>query len=231
MNIHIDKEVFRKFNAKFTIAFIIAQHINSHKYQDAVHLLQETERLVRLEFNKDSIKNHNLIAPWAVAQQEFGAQAIHYQTSLEHLLQKVLQGKSIAGNNVITTLAHYLSLKYLVPIGVDDLHKIRGNITFAIATGKEKVGLLRRIKPGALCYHDEKRVLGTKLDFWKNSKTKVDTKSKSVLIHIEALPPVSKKKLQEITREAASLLRTFCGAEVKVVVLDKKKDKATIITK
>src|SRR3989344_4611887 len=68
----------------------------------------------------------------------------------------------------------------------------------------------------------KKSVLGTKLDHWKNQRTELNLKSGSALVHIEALPPITKKQLKQIVKEAASIIESFCGAKTKVFILDKK---------
>lgn len=228
MNIYIKKEVFRKFHSELNIAFILAEGINNKKkLEESKHLLAEAEKLVHLEFNKDTIKTHLLISPWAVAQREFGKKAEHYHTSVEKLLQKVLSNKKIHANDTITNLIRHLALKNIIPIGIDDYNKINGGITFDIATGKEKVNA-KKLEKGALYYHDAKNILGTKLDYWKSPKTRVARNSTSVLVHFETLPPITKTKLDEVLNEAAALIKTFCGGKINVFILDKKNNSVKI---
>tara|TARA_Y100000310_G_C20595428_1_gene770258 strand:+ start:607 stop:1293 length:687 start_codon:yes stop_codon:yes gene_type:complete len=223
MKISINKGVFRKF-PKLKMAFILVENVNNKsKLKESKHLLREMEQLERLSFNKDNLKSHQLISPWAAAQEGFGRKAKHYKTSVERLLHKVLKGKTTSTKDTLTNLVNYISLKNIVPVGVDDLKDLEGEITFAVASGEEKVGVLSKLKRGALFYKDDKGVLGTKLDYWKNTRTKLSPKSTSVLLHLEILPPVTIKKMNEITREATSLIKSFCGAKTKVFVLDKKK--------
>lgn len=228
MKITLSKDIFKIINSQFRIAFILVQNANNNiTNHEAQHLLKETAQLTKLTFHKDSYKTHHLILPWKVAQQEFGPKAIHYRTSLEHLMQKVSLHKKIPQDNTITTLTNYLSLKYLIPMGVDDISKIDKNLTFQIASGKEKLNFLTSLKPGTLYYKDNTHILGTKLDFWKNNKTKPTKKTTSALIHIEALPPITNAKLKEIVEETNSLLKTFCNAKTKIIILDKKKNSFT----
>ncbi len=222
MKITVNKNVFKKFKS-LKITFILVKNIdNKLKLEEAQHLLEEVVNLIHLTFNKDTIKNHHLIQPWAVAQQEFGSQAKHYHTSVERLLKKVLARKSIATKDVLTNLLRYLALKHIIPFGVDDFSKVNGDLTFALSSGKEKVDVLRGLKKGALYYKDEKYVLSTKLDFWKSKRTMLNDKSTSALIHFEVLPPITQKKLNEIVKETAKLVKTFCGGGVKIYFLNEK---------
>lgn len=228
MDIHIKKEVFHRY-PNLKIAFIAVTNIdNQTKLKESKHLLNEAEKLVRLTFNKETVKSHHLISPWSVAQQEFGSRAKHYQTSVEKLLEKVLSGKSVAAKDTLTNLIQYLALKNIVPFVIDDLKKINKEFTFGIATGKEKKNLLPNLTEGMLYCHDSKTVLGTKLDYWKNPKTALSTKSTAALIHLDALPPLTTKKIKGVVDEAKNLISGFCGGKFKIFILDKKTNKKRI---
>jgi DNA/RNA-binding domain of Phe-tRNA-synthetase-like protein len=229
MKISINKEVFENLNPKFKVLLISAKNIdNQVKFKESLNLLNEISELIKLTFNKETIKNHHLISPWAVAQEEFGEKAKHYHTSVERLIRKVISKKSINEKDTLTNVLRYLALKHIVPFGVDDYDKIQGEVKFSLASGKEKAGPLRTVKQGALYYQDKNRVLGTKLDFWKNRSTKITKYSRNALIHFEILPPINAKKLNVLKKDAADLIKIFCGGKVKVEVLDKKKSSSTI---
>lgn len=229
MKITVKKEVFQKFHPEFKTAFILAQNIDDRKRLEESHkLLREIKDMVRLLFQKEDVKSHHLISPWAAAQQEFGPEAKHYRTSLEKLLTKIIKKKKIETSSVLVNMTNYLSLKHLVPLTMDDLDKIDRGLEFRLSTGKERAGVLKKLKKNALFYRDRKRVLGTKLDFWKSSYTKPNKKTKAFLIHIEALPPITNKKLKEITKEAESLIKNFCGGKTKSFILNRKKNSVNI---
>ncbi|HLD72253.1 MAG TPA: phenylalanine--tRNA ligase beta subunit-related protein [Candidatus Nanoarchaeia archaeon] len=226
MKISIEKEVFKKFHPQFQVAFILFKGIdNKTRLKESKELLKDVEKVVRLTFNKDSVKTHHLISPWNVAKQEFGKEAKHYHTSVELLLKSVLSKKKVAVNDVLTNLIRYLALKQIIPIGIDDPQKIEGEMVFSIAgtSGEEKNKFngIKNLSKGELYYHDQKKVLGTKLDYWKNEKTKLTAKSTSALVHFEALPPFGSEQLIQLLKEAVDLIRSFCGGEVKVFVLNK----------
>ncbi|MEK6938764.1 MAG: phenylalanine--tRNA ligase beta subunit-related protein [Nanoarchaeota archaeon] len=222
MKVSISPEVFKEFHPQLRIAFILIKGINNHKnLRESEHLLKEGEELARMEFHPETLKNHNLIAPWVAAQKEFGSKAKHYHTSVERLLQNVLHKKSITAKDTLTNLINYLSLQHVVPIGVDDLKKIKGNLHFELSKGKDKVHLLARIKKGAFIYRDNSGVIGTKFDYWKSVRTAVDKETKSALIHLEVVPPLTKKELEDIMIEMQSLIDSFCGGKSKVFILDR----------
>ena len=226
MRVTVSADVFRKFPPlKVVLISVALSDQKTHLHQSA-HLLQEVEKVIRLTFNRETALNHHLLSPWQVIKQGFGAKAKHYQTSVENLLQSVLNKKGIVEKDTCTNLIHYLSLKHIVPIGMDDVHLIKGNITFALGTGKEKYKPI--LHQGELYYHDAAQLLGTNLDYWKNKKTAVSSKTTSALVHLEILPPITDGKLHEILQEASRLFSSFCGAKTNVMVLDRKKRSAVV---
>ena len=228
MKVTINKEVFTSFHPKLRIGLIKIDDIENPVDEKSAHLIEDVEKLIRLTFHKDSVKSHKYVSPWGASQEKFGNVAKHYHTSVERLLREVLRGKDVSSNFTVENIVNYISLKYIVPGSVDDFGKIDKGLTFAISKGKEKVSSLRSLKRGALYYKDTKSPLGTKLDYWKNKRTKVEAVTQSALIHFEFLPPVTIAKSKEILDETKALLSAFCRGKIKSVVLDPKKNSVVI---
>ncbi len=219
--VSIDPAVFLRY-PNLRVGLIHARGIDNKLHLDqAHHLLADIARYTHRAFHPDNLKSHNLISPWAVAQQEFGAQARHYQTGVEVLLNNVLRGRSVCANDTATELARYLSLQKLVPISTEDPARISGQIKYSLANGHEKRNLLLKLLPGTLYHRDSKRILGTHLDYWKPKQVLPTKKSNSILIHIPILPPVTPAKLQTILKEFEDLLIEFCGGRYNTAIVSK----------
>ncbi|HLD00240.1 MAG TPA: phenylalanine--tRNA ligase beta subunit-related protein [Candidatus Nanoarchaeia archaeon] len=229
MDIKIDKEVFKKLHSELKMGLIHLEGINNQaKVEESRHLLKEITELINLTFNKDTIKTHELISPWEVVKEEFGSGAKHYQTSLEKLLRAVLAGKNVLAANTLTNLVRYLSLKHLIPLAVDDLDEVEGNLNFKISQGGEKMSLIWRLKKNVLYYRDDRGILGAKLDFWKDKRTAVGPETTGALIHIEAIPPITGVKLAKIMKDIMFLARTFCKGKGTSLTLDRRRSKVKI---
>lgn len=234
MDISIKKEVFSKF-AELNIVFIAVRGMdNKSKLKESLHLLKEAEEFIQLTFNKETPENHYLIQPWTAAKLGFGKKAKHYHTSVERLIDEILDGRVVEAKDVLTNILRYIALKQIIPFGADDLKNVEAQITFEIAKGREgagsrrKAGGPKKLAKGDLYYKDAKDILGTKLDYWKNPKTELAPETKNALIHFEALPPIDSRKIKEITDEAANLIVNFCGGKAKVILLNRKKTSAKI---
>ena len=234
MNITFTPAVFKKF-PRLQVVFILAEDIdNTTKLKESQHLLKEMALLVKQTFHKDTLQTHQLVSPWEVARQGFGKKAKHYHTSLETLLTQTLQSKNFLRKEVITNLIHFIALKHLVPISVDDVKKIEGKIRFDIARGNVPQELEKsfrereELQKGDIYYADQKKILGAKLDFWKNTTTQPMKKTTAVLIHFEALPPLTTEKIKKISAELILLLKNFCGGKIKGIIINKSKNKGVI---
>jgi len=228
MKIEIKKEVFNKYPQLRLVFFVLKKINNQHHLEESRHLLEEMENYVHLSFNKDNLKTHLLIAPWATAQQEFGPKAHHYHTSVERLMRKVFEHKSILTKDTLTNVLQYLCLKHIVPGSADDLEQVQGNLTFALAKGKEKVSLFAELKEKAFYYRDEKGVLGLKLDYWKSSRTRVGKNTTKALVHFGILPPLTLKQRTKLIQEAEESFKDFLQTPVKVIILNSRKTTAKI---
>lgn len=222
MKINIKKEVFRKY-PDLKVLFILAENVNNQPHSEIKHLLKETEKLIQLQFNKDTIKNHYLIAPWKVAQEEFNSEK-HYHTYAEKLIKQVLKRKTTTAKDSVTNILNFLTLKHIIPGGVDDWYKIVGNINFGLAKGNEKKSILKSSVKGDLYYQDDEGILGTKLDSWSSPRTKPTPSSTAIMLHFDILPPITNKELNELKKEAQEILEDFCQAKVLSFVLHKSKN-------
>jgi len=227
MNITINKEVFEKLHPKLKVAFILVKDVNNTEKLDASQLLlKEIEQYVRFTYNKDSLKNHHMVSSWAMMEERQLAKVKRKHSSLERIFHRVIDRREIAVKNVVQNLVYYLSLKNIIPMAVDDYDKLKGSLSVRLSKGTERSGL----KKGTLIYCDgaKDKVLGSKLDLWKSPRTRVNPKTKNVLLHIEALPPITSKQFNAVVTDTVGMLRSFTGGRVKKVVLSKNKNSGEI---
>ena len=231
MKITILPDVFVHLNKDFSTAFILASHLdNKILHKEARNLLVDIEHYVRLTFHKETFATHKLISPWESAKEHFKGKAHHYHTSVEKLLKKVLAKKSVATKNVAHNLVHYLSLKHIIPMTLDDADKIVGDVTLSISNGRRRMGY-KKIPKGVLMYEDnakKKKVIGTMFGYKKLARTKVGPKTKTILIQINAMPPITGKKFDEIVKETAELFASFTDGKVQTLILNKRNQSGMI---
>jgi lysyl-tRNA synthetase class 2 len=234
MKLTVSKEVLKKF-PELKLGIVVAKNINNKGSDEKIyHLLEEIENLIKFDFTPEKLAEHPLISPWKAAYEEFGAKPSSYNCSVESLMKRILKGQSTPKINKAVDISNYLSLKYLVPLGINDLDKIEGNISLSISKGAETftpLGEKTKEKPekGEIIYKDAKKVLCRRWNWRDSDKTKVEETTKNVIYYIDALPPVNKTKLKEILRDIIDLLDIFCKPEEKeIYVLDKENNEMKI---
>ncbi|MBD3355428.1 hypothetical protein GF361_05635 [Candidatus Woesearchaeota archaeon] len=214
--VKISKKLLEKF-PKLMLGIVIAKNINNKGSDEKIyHLIEEIENLLKLDFTPTNLAKHPLISPWRTAYSEFSKKPKKYHSSVEHLMRNILKGKTTPKINKAVDISNYLSLKYLVPTGVNDLDKVDGNISLTLAKGKETfipLGSDAKQIPDKeeIIYKDSKDVLCRKWNWKDAEKAKVEESSKNIIFYIDALPPVTKKRMKEILRDIIDLLSMFCS--------------------
>jgi lysyl-tRNA synthetase class 2 len=223
----ISKKVLDKF-PKLNLGIVIAKNIDNKGSDEKIyHLIQEIEDMIKLDFTPEAVAKHPLISPWRTAYSEFGSKPSSYHCSVESLMKNILKEKATPKINKSVDISNYLSLKHLVPMGVQDIDKIKGNISLTLSKGTETfvpLGSKNKESPdkGEVIYKDSDEVLCRRWNWRDSEKAKVDDTAKNVIYYIDALPPVNKAKIKEILRDIIDLLNMFCKPEeTSIYFLDK----------
>ena len=105
-------------------------------------LLRSIEAEFKAKHTVDSLATLPKIADWREAYRQFGFSPSAHRSSVEALLRRVVQGKELPSINPLVDLYNYVSLKYLVAAGGDDLDKVEGELFLTFADGTEKFVML-----------------------------------------------------------------------------------------
>lgn len=225
MKLIIAPTIFQKFQ-KLNVGIVIVKNIDNKGSDEKIyHLLEEIESLIKLNFVSTELAKHSLISPWRAAYSEFGAKPSKYHSSVEALMKRLLKGEDIPKVNKLVDIYNYLSLKHLVPIGASDLDKVEGHIFLRTANGTEIFIPLNSTEvehpeKGEVIYKDDRNVLCRRWNWRDCDKTKIKDSTKNVILYVEALPPLTREKLEEVCKELISLINMFCGGEAKYYILD-----------
>ena len=224
----IISDLILKKHPKLNIGILIARGIdNKKKNKEITKLLKEVQDLIKLNFVPIDLAKHELISPWRTAYSEFGSKPSRYNSSIEAMMKRILKGGEIPSINKIVDIYNYVSLKHIVPMGSDDLDKVKGSIKITLARGYESftpLGSDEEEKPdkGEVIYTDNDKVLCRRWNWRDCDETKITEETKDVILYVEGLHPVTKTKIKEICKELADLIKTFCKGETDYFILNKK---------
>lgn len=185
MKFLIKKEIFNSF-PDLIIGTVLAKGVdNKGEFQEINNLLREAEDKIKYEFSKfESPSRHPNIVVWRKAYKKFGADPHDYRCSIEALVRRVLKGEKIRHINKLVDLYNYISLKYIVPVGGEDLDKIKGNLILDFAKGNEPFVRLGGTEnepplPGEVIYKDDGGVICRRWNWREAERTKLTEETKN----------------------------------------------------
>jgi len=215
----IVNERIRENFPSLSIGVIIAKGIdNRGENADVMQLLKDQSAQIRTTYDLNSLAENSHIMSRKEAFRSFGAKPKKYRCSVENLYRMILDGVSLGHINTIVDIYNYISLKYLIPVGGDDIDHIDGNITLTYAQGDETFTQLNSdkiIQPreGEIVYKDEKEILCRRRNRRECDKSKMTEDTKSITLVMESLAPMTKENMESIMHELATLVTKFCGGK------------------
>ena len=225
MRFSIAPLIFEKF-PKLCVGVVVVKDVDNKGSDEKIHkLLEEIEDYIKLNFTLADVAKHELISPWKTVYEEFGIKPASYHSSVEALMKRILNGKRVPRVNKLVDISNYVSLKYIVPVGVFDLDEVDVYINLGEADGTEQffpIGTVKMQHPkkGEIVYKDDSQVLCRRWNWKESEKTKVREETRNAIFFVDGLPPLTKKKVLEIVKDIAGLVEMFCGGKISYYVLD-----------
>jgi tyrosyl-tRNA synthetase len=228
----IESSIFEKFPS-FKRGVIIVKNIDNKLVEKDIEslLLEEIKRK-----QGQGLIDDERVRAWEKAHEEFGSNPNRFAPSIKSLLKRI-ETDGFPFVNSVVALFNYISIKYTVPCGGDDVDKVKGNLKLGFANGTEKfIGLGSSEEdnptPGEVIYADDSNgnVMCRRWNWRNGNLTKITPSTKHLVINIDGINPVSEETIIEARDELASLLKKYCGAEVEVDLLDKNKPERNLLS-
>lgn len=182
---------------------------------------------LRRELKLESLSQEPFIRNWRDAYSKFGAQPSKFKASSEALIRRTLKGGGIPGINPLVDIYNYISLKYRLPVGGEDIQRITDPLELRLANGTERFTKLGSedsdpIREGEVIYVDGSNTVLCRRWNWRESDlTKLTEKTKDAIIEIEALNPVTEGTVAEAVKETATLIERACHASTSTYVMSR----------
>ena len=173
--------------------------------------------------------NHPYLKAWDEAHRRFGSDPEQYLPSIKSLLTRIMAGGGLPFINSVVTLFNYISLKYLIPCGGDDIRKISGNLCLDFATGEERfIGLgsteVEHPEKGEVIYFDDqsKQIMCRRWN-WRNAEfSKITDDTREIVINVDGIEGIPTSVIIEARDELADLLKEHCAAIVTTDLLTRQ---------
>ncbi len=207
---------------------VLAYEVNNGPSPDElVARLREAEAGVRAQLNADAIAEHPQIQAWREAFRAFGAKPSEFRSSIEAMARRALRNDPLPSINALVDIGNILSLRHLLPMGVHAIDHLTQDLALRPATGAEDFvpfgsEQLEHPLPGEIVFVEGNIVL-TRRWVWRQSNATITVpESRAVEYNIDALPPVTLSKVEEVCRETAVLVQQFCGGRTRSEILSRE---------
>lgn len=233
MKFSINSEILERFPG-LNIGIVIAKNIdNSGSDEEIMAMLHKKQDEIRQNFETETLSQNPKIDSWRKAYSSFGAKPKKNKCSVENLYRMTLSSINLNHINKIVDIYNYVSIKYIVPVGGDDIDNVEGDIKLRFARGDETFVELnsddtKNPKEGEVVYSDDKEVLCRRWNWRECDKSKMIGDTKNVCLVVEGLPPVTKDDVENIAKELGGLVQKFCGGEISTYILNKDIDEILI---
>jgi DNA/RNA-binding domain of Phe-tRNA-synthetase-like protein len=230
----VAEEIFQTFPG--TLLGLVSFHGIQNVGEDAdvmTELWKEEARVIE-RFQGISVNEHPQIACWREAYRKFGAKPKDHPSSIENLIRRSMKGRAMRHINLLVDIYNTISLRYILPVGGEDLDKVQGNIELTFAKeGESSVQLLgepepRPPKPGEVIYKDDIGAICRRWNWKEAERTKFSEDTVNGFLVMEALPPVDAAVVHRAIDELSQLVEKYCGGSVQTAHIDSNNSAVTL---
>lgn len=224
MKFKVNPQIFQNYPG-FVDGILVVKNIdNSGGNPEITALMREGEKQVREIPGIESVNDYPKIAAWREAHRKFGSSPKKAAPSVQAIFRRVYKGGDLPNINKLVDIYNYISLKYVIPAGGEDLDKCSSDIELAYADGSEEfveLGSTENEPPesGEVVYKDSAGVICRKFNWREADRTKLEEGTKNAVLVFEGLSPATPEEIEKALNEAKDLVQKFCGGEGEVHIL------------
>jgi len=225
MDFKISEDILEKY-PDLRVGVLILRGIDNRRENSEIQdLIRELVEEKRKQTDSDTISEIPIIARWREVYKSFGAKPSDYRNSAEALLKRILR-KDLYKINPLVDIYNYLSIKYTLTVGGEDLDKMKGDLVLDFANGDESfipLGEKENSSPwkGEVVYKDDNGVVCRCWNWREGDRTKLTEGTKNAVVVVENIIPEDNDKLDEALEELKQLILKYCGGKVDTKMLDK----------
>ncbi len=221
----VTKKIYEQYPDTL-VGVVIARDIHNGESTEEIRgLLQTEQQRIKSTLTEETLKADPKINIWRETFKSFGSKPSEYRSSVENLPRMILKGRELRSENKLVDIYNYVSLKYTLPAGGEDLDKTEGSIKLTFA-GKDEapVKLLGDEKEespyeGEVIYKDNLSAICRRWNWREADRTKLTRETNNAVLVLEARTPVTVEELETALTELAQLLERHTGAKTATKVL------------
>lgn len=212
MRFKISDKVFEQFPT-YIVGVVVARNVdNVGKSKRIKKLLHQSIDVIKQQFpGIDEISNHPSIKVWRESFAKLGLGPKEFPSSIDAMVTRIVKKGDFPFINKVVNLANSVGLKYLVPLGVHDIDKLKGNIQIRFSEegdiftpmGQSETEV---VEPGEIVYADDLEVRTRKWVWRQGEKAKIFPDSKTVFFPIDGFQDVNPKDVSKARDDLAGLV-------------------------
>ncbi|MET8560255.1 phenylalanine--tRNA ligase beta subunit-related protein [Streptomyces flaveolus] len=164
------------------------------------------------------------MAAWRGVYTAFGAKPSRTRNSAEALAKRALSDAGLPRINLLVDLYNAISVARLIPVGGEDIDRVRGGMRLVRATGEEDfvtvaagAEAVEHPEPGEVVWRDDAGVTCRRWNWRQGPRTRLTEGTTSAVFLLETLAPVPVAEARAAATELAELLEKFSpGARIVV---------------
>jgi DNA/RNA-binding domain of Phe-tRNA-synthetase-like protein len=199
--VHISPEVAAAW-PDYRALVVVAEGVRNGTSDAASEaLLAEAERGAR-ESGLERAADDPRIAAWRAAFSRFGSKPSRYPCSAESLLARVLKGEPLPRINALVDTYNAVSLRYVIPVGGEDLDRLVGDLR------------LTREPDGEVVWRDDEGITCRRWNWRQEPRTRLTEATNRAFFVFDQLPPQA--ELDDAVADLIGQLEAR-GAAVRVI--------------
>ncbi|WP_199549471.1 B3/4 domain-containing protein [Streptomyces sp. N35] len=198
--------------------------VNGPSTEASSALLDEAARRLAERLDGKAPHEDPHMTAWRAAYTAFGSKPSRTRNSAEAPAKRALADGGLPRINLLVDLYNAVSVAHLIPVGGEDLARIKGGMRLVRATGDEDFvtvaggeRIVEHPDSGEIVWCDDEGVTCRRWNWRQGPRTRLTEESTGAIFLLESLAPMSRTELEQAGAELAELLEKFSpGAQLTV---------------
>lgn len=218
-------ELFPEAQFQVLVTHGIGNHLAAMQTEHYQAMLDNAVKEAQKFITDDVFRNNPVISEWRDAFTKFKKKK-GARSSIEALLKRVSQGKSLSPINPLVDIYNSISLEFGVPCGSEDLQKMDGTMHLGVAKGGESFRPLgveedEPALPGKVIYYDQTGAICRCFNWREAQRTMLTDETTDAVLVIEAVNADQAQRAQQAAEELQQRIKTELGVDAERMVLKK----------
>lgn len=193
---------------------------DENQYKD---MISQGEKEALNHLPNEEFSSNEVIKVWRDAFKKFKTKK-GARSSIEALLKRVSTGKGLGTINPLVDIYNFISLKYAMPCGGEDMDKFIGDIRLTKATGDESFITLGSDKSeppyeGEIVYKDDEGAICRCWNWRESVRTMLTEDTKNAFLCIELVDENREKEFENALKELSQLVEENLGGKSEISIL------------